>query len=64
MLFLGYNPSHIEGTLEPTLLDPLRALLHLPNFRNFFGLFAPFLPNNITILVGNEASGCYVTPWH
>ena len=50
MLFFGYNPSYMEGTLEPTLPDPSGALLCLPSFRSFFGLFAPFLPGNTTVL--------------
>jgi len=40
-----YDPSYIEGTLEPTLPDPPGAPLRLPSFRNFFGLFAPSLPS-------------------
>ena len=45
-----YNSSYIEGALEPTLPNPLRALLRLPSFRSFFSLFTPSLPRNITIL--------------
>ena len=45
-----YDPSRIEGTLEPTLPNPPRALLRLPSFRSFFSLFTPSLPSNITIL--------------
>ena len=45
-----YDPSGIEGTLEPTLPNPPRALLRLPSFRSFFSLFTPSLPSNITIL--------------
>ena len=45
-----YDPFCIEGTLEPTLPDPPRAPLRLSSFRSFFGLFAPSLPYNITIL--------------
>jgi hypothetical protein len=40
----GHDPSRIEGTLEPTLPDPSRALLRLPSFRSFFGFFG-----NITV---------------
>jgi hypothetical protein len=44
-----YDPSYIEGTLEPTLPNPPRALLHLPSFGSFFNLFTPSLPSNTTI---------------
>ena len=51
-LLYGYDPSctRLEGTLELTLPNPFRVLLCLPSFRSFFGLFAPSLPSNITIL--------------
>jgi hypothetical protein len=45
-----YNPSCIKGTLKPTLLNPLRALLCLFSFKSFFSLFTPSLPSNITVL--------------
>ena len=50
-LLYGYNPSYtrLEGTPEPTLPNPPGALLRLPSFRSFFSLFAPSLPNNITV---------------
>jgi hypothetical protein len=50
MLSPGYNSSCIEGTLEPTLPNPFRALLRLPSFFSFFSLFTPSLPSNITVL--------------
>ena len=53
----GYNPSCIEGTLEPTLFDPPRALLRLLSFGSFFGLFIPSLPSNTTVL--NTPSTCF-----
>ena len=49
MLSPKYNPSYTKGTLEPTLPDPPRAPLCLPSFRNFFSLFTPSLPGNITV---------------
>ena len=51
-LLYGYNLSyiHLKGTLEITLPNPLRALLYLFSFRNFFSFFAPILPSNITVL--------------
>jgi hypothetical protein len=50
MPFSKYNPSCIEKTLKPTLLNPFRASLYLFNFKSFFSLFTPSLPSNITIL--------------
>ena len=50
MLFPRYNPSYIEKTLKPTLPNPPRALLYLPNFKSFFSLFTPSLFSNTTIL--------------
>ncbi|OCK99019.1 uncharacterized protein K441DRAFT_653425 [Cenococcum geophilum 1.58] len=44
MPFPGYDPSRTEGTLEPTLPDPFRALLRLPSFFSFFNFFS-----NITV---------------
>ena len=40
-----YDTSRIEGTLEPTLPNPPRALLRLSSFRSLFSFFS-----NITIL--------------
>ena len=42
---LGYDPSRIEETLEPTLPNPSRAPLCLSSFGSFFGFFS-----NISIL--------------
>ena len=51
-LLYRYDPSYtrLEGTLEPTLPNPPRALLRLPSFRSFFSVFTSSLPSNITIL--------------
>ena len=57
MLFPGYDPFYIEGTLEPTLLNPLRAPLYLPSFGSFFSLFTSSLFSNITVL--NTPSTCF-----
>ena len=57
MLSPEYDPSCMEGTPEFTLPDPPGALLCLPSFKSFFGLFAPFLSSNITIL--NTPSTCF-----
>ena len=50
MLSPRYNPFRTERTLEPTLPNPPGAPLCLSSFGSFFGLFAPFLPGNITVL--------------
>ena len=39
-----YNPSYIEGTLEPTLPNFFKTLLRLLSFGSFFGFFS-----NITV---------------
>ena len=45
----GYNPSCIERTPEPTLPDFPGALLRLPSFFGFFGLFVSSLFYNTTM---------------
>jgi hypothetical protein len=52
-----YNPSYIEGTLEPILPNPPRALLRLPSFRSFFGFFS-----NTTILNTPSARSAASSP--
>ena len=50
MPFPRYDPSRTERILKFILPNPFKALLRLPSFRSFFGLFTPSLFSNITVL--------------
>ena len=57
----GYDPSRMEGTLEPTLPDPSGAPLRLPSFGSFFGFFgSTTVPN--TPSARSAASSPTLTP--
>ena len=61
MPFHRYNPSYIEGTLEPILPNLFRALLCLFSFGSFFSFFSSITMLNIPFTY-STASSPILTP--